>query len=51
MTPEEIAKEAETELTKYPPVAYRPDWHPYFWLGVLDAARRIRESENVKGNP
>ena len=39
----EIATMAREQLAKYPPVEYVPDWHPYFWLGVLEAVERMKE--------
>jgi len=51
MKPEEIVKQAEAELAKYPPVAYRPEWHPYFWMGQLEAARRLSEPKDGEGHP
>lgn len=37
--PRRIIDEADKQLALYPPVAYTPDWHPYYWLGQRDAAR------------
>jgi hypothetical protein len=41
----EIESFAREQLAKYPPVEYVPDWHPYFWLGALEAVERMREAK------
>lgn len=36
-----IQEEAKKQLALYPPVDYTPHWHPYYWQGQRDAAKRI----------
>lgn len=44
MTPEEILREAEEMLKRWPspPEAEHPDWSPYYWRGRRDAAREMK---------
>jgi hypothetical protein len=52
MTPDEIVKEAEEMLKRWPtpPGSEHPDWSPYYWRGRRDAAKEINESKNREGN-
>ena len=50
MTPEKIIRQAKEELRGggFTPTA-APTWHPYYWLGRLQAAEEIkRERDRVR---
>lgn len=51
MTPQEIAYKAVEELQQFPQLPWKPDWHPYYWLGRLEAAKDMLASDTAAPPP
>lgn len=39
---EALIKQADAQLAMFPPLKENPDFHPYYWAGVLRAAKRLQ---------
>ncbi len=38
----QLVAEAEKQLKTWPCVKVIPDWHPYYWIGQREAAKRLK---------